>query len=74
MPKNLKTLALAGLRLYQRWLSPLWGRGLCRFVPSCSRYSYEAVERYGLVKGLGLSLGRLARCLPWHEGGYDPVP
>jgi putative membrane protein insertion efficiency factor len=49
-------------------------RGSCRFYPSCSRYSEEAIRKYGALKGVGLSLARLARCHPFHRGGFDPVP
>ncbi len=46
----------------------------CRFEPSCSRYGLEALERHGLLSGLGLTLRRLSRCHPWNPGGFDPVP
>ena len=61
------------LRGYQLLLSP-WLGGQCRFHPSCSHYSMEAVRRHGALKGIGLSLRRLLRCHPWCEGGDDPVP
>jgi len=69
----MKGLALAIIRFYQRRISP--GRPpACRFLPTCSQYAYEALERHGLVKGAALTLGRLLRCHPWNPGGYDPVP
>ncbi len=66
--------ALVGIiRLYQRLLSPLLGPR-CRFAPSCSSYAAEAVRRYGAWRGSGLALRRLAKCHPFHPGGFDPVP
>mgnify|MGYP001557882300 CR=1 FL=1 len=50
------------------------GRGTCRFTPTCSRYTYEATERYGIVKGIILGVKRVARCHPWSVGGFDPLP
>jgi putative membrane protein insertion efficiency factor len=66
-------LALSFIRLYQRFFSPLLGKN-CRFVPTCSAYTYEAIERYGLVKGILLGTKRILRCGPWSPGGFDPVP
>ena len=67
-------IALLGLiRLYQRTFS----RGLpssCRFYPSCSEYGYEAIERYGALRGGWMALKRVGRCHPWNPGGFDPVP
>ncbi|MCE2514611.1 MAG: membrane protein insertion efficiency factor YidD [Acidobacteria bacterium] len=61
------------IRTYQLVLSP-WFAGSCRFVPSCSAYAAEAVERHGAVRGLWLAMRRLARCQPLCRGGLDPVP
>ena len=61
------------LRAYQYALSPLLGNQ-CRFAPTCSQYAAEAIERHGALRGSWLALGRLARCHPWHPGGFDPVP
>ena len=58
---------------YRFCLSPLLGNN-CRFSPSCSCYAIEAVEKYGVFRGGLLTTKRLARCHPWHAGGYDPVP
>ncbi len=66
-------LALWLIRFYQRFISP----GLppsCRFEPSCSRYTYATIERFGLWRGGFLGLIRLCKCHPWHAGGLDPVP
>ena len=66
-------LLLAVVRAYRYLLSPWWGRQ-CRFAPSCSAYAEEAIERHGALQGTWLGLRRVARCHPWHRGGYDPVP
>lgn len=69
----MKAFLVALLRAYQYAISPLLGRN-CRFVPSCSEYAVEAVQKYGAVRGGWLGLKRVCRCHPWHPGGYDPVP
>lgn len=66
-------VALALIRLYQRTLSPLLGTH-CRFHPTCSAYTAEAISRHGLFKGLFMGGRRLSRCHPLHAGGFDPVP
>ena len=68
----MKYLALGAIRLYQLTLSNVFP-STCRFEPSCSRYGYEAIDRYGLFRGGWLTLRRLGRCHPFHPGGYDPV-
>jgi putative membrane protein insertion efficiency factor len=68
-----KSLALGAIRLYQKRVSPGLPPG-CRFQPSCSVFGYEAIERYGVIKGIALTAWRLARCNPFNRGGYDPVP
>jgi putative membrane protein insertion efficiency factor len=68
------SVLLRGLiRAYQLLLSPFLG-GHCRFAPSCSAYALEAVERYGAARGGAMAVRRVARCHPFHPGGYDPVP
>lgn len=68
------SLALqAAVRAYQLLVSPLLPPS-CRFLPSCSEYAAEAIERHGALRGVGLALHRLARCHPWGGSGYDPVP
>ena len=69
----MKLLLLALIRLYQLTVSPVLGNR-CRFYPSCSAYTVEAVNKYGAIKGLGLGLKRISRCHPWNAGGFDPVP
>lgn len=60
------------LRIYQRYLSILKPPS-CRFFPSCSQYSIEALKKYGVIKGMGMGVYRLLKCHPYHPGGYDPV-
>jgi putative membrane protein insertion efficiency factor len=69
----MKALLLSMLRGYQYAISPLFGAN-CRFYPSCSDYAREALERHGALKGSWLALRRVARCHPYHPGGFDPVP
>jgi putative membrane protein insertion efficiency factor len=64
--------AIALIRLYQFTISPLLPPA-CRFEPTCSRYSEQAIARYGLLRGSWLTVRRLCRCHPFHPGGYDPV-
>ncbi|MBI4767610.1 MAG: membrane protein insertion efficiency factor YidD [Deltaproteobacteria bacterium] len=64
---------LFGIRVYQKILSPLFPSS-CRFYPTCSEYSFQAIQTYGLIKGLFLSLKRIGRCHPFCSGGLDPVP
>jgi putative membrane protein insertion efficiency factor len=61
------------IRGYQLLVSPVLGNR-CRFEPSCSRYASEAIRRYGSLKGSWLAIRRIARCHPFCDGGYDPVP
>ena len=69
----MKMIALWLIRLYQKTLSRMLPNS-CRFIPSCSEYSYQAIEKYGLLKGGWLAVKRITRCHPLNEGGYDPVP
>jgi putative membrane protein insertion efficiency factor len=63
---------VGALKSYRRLISPLLPPA-CRFYPSCSCYAIESVEKYGVVRGVGRALRRLAKCHPFHPGGYDPV-
>lgn len=69
----MKKVLLLLVRGYQLLLSPVLPQS-CRFDPSCSQYSIEAISRYGALKGVWLSIKRVIRCNPWSPGGYDPVP
>ena len=60
------------ISLYQLILSPLLGAN-CRFEPTCSQYAIEAIEINGVLKGSAMAIKRLAKCHPWHPGGFDPV-
>lgn len=64
---------VAPIRAYQRLISPLIGPR-CRYVPSCSEYTAQAILRHGPIKGLYLGIRRLLRCHPWSPGGFDDVP
>lgn len=69
----MKYLMMGLIRLYQLTFSRLLPAS-CRFTPSCSHYGYEAIRKYGALKGGWLAVKRVARCQPFNPGGYDPVP
>jgi putative membrane protein insertion efficiency factor len=69
----MKRPALWAIRWYQRYISPGLGPA-CRFQPTCSEYAYDAIERYGVLRGIGMGAWRIARCNPLNDGGFDPVP
>ncbi|MBA4392334.1 MAG: membrane protein insertion efficiency factor YidD [Desulfobacca sp.] len=70
---GLRGFFLLGIRGYQKILSPLFPSS-CRFYPTCSEYSLQAIQTYGLTRGLFLSLKRIGRCHPFSSGGFDPIP
>ena len=61
------------IQLYRHMVSPLRPAS-CRFVPTCSQYAVDALTEYGLIRGSWLAAARLAKCGPWHRGGWDPIP
>ncbi len=76
-----RMVVLKTIRVYQRIFSPdhgplrvLYPHGFCRFYPTCSAYTYEAVDRLGIIRGLALGAWRILRCTPWSKGGVDLVP
>jgi putative membrane protein insertion efficiency factor len=78
LPLNFVNLArlplLALIRLYQMTLSRLLPSNTCRFYPSCSHYGYQAIYKYGALKGSVMAVWRVLRCNPFNKGGFDPVP
>ncbi|MGL6024648.1 MAG: membrane protein insertion efficiency factor YidD [Cetobacterium sp.] len=68
----MKIIILTLIKIYQKFISPLFGKK-CRFYPSCSTYTFDAIEKYGVFKGGYLGLRRIIKCHPFHKGGYDPL-
>lgn len=69
----MKHLFIAMIRFYQRYISPLTPPA-CRYTPTCSQYTLEAIQKYGAIRGTWLGIKRICRCHPWGGSGYDPVP
>lgn len=69
----MKKLFILPIRFYQLYISPMLPPS-CRFTPTCSQYTLEAIEKYGVIKGIYLGVRRILRCHPWGGSGYDPVP
>jgi len=69
----MKKIIILLIQLYKTIISPFFP-STCRFYPSCSSYSIEALKKYGFIKGFFLSIKRILKCHPFHPGGYDPVP
>lgn len=69
----MQKILISGIKAYQYLLSP-WLGPRCRYIPSCSEYTAEAIAKHGVFKGVALGVSRVCRCHPLHKGGYDPVP
>ena len=69
----MKKIFILFIRFYQKFISPLFP-AKCRYYPTCSQYTLEAIQEYGAIKGTYLGIKRILRCHPFHEGGYDPEP
>ncbi|PWJ72239.1 UNVERIFIED_CONTAM: hypothetical protein C7383_12045 [Murimonas intestini] len=70
---DMKKILITMIKLYRKYLSPL-KRTKCPYIPTCSTYGLEAIEKYGAIKGTILACWRILRCNPFSKGGYDPVP
>ena len=69
----MKKILILLIRFYQKFISPMFP-AKCRYYPTCSQYTLEAVKEHGAIKGTYLGIKRILKCHPFHEGGYDPVP
>ena len=70
----MKRVLLALIRFYQKYISPMKRGGTCKYIPTCSEYARQAIEKHGALKGTVLAVWRLLRCNPFSQGGIDPVP
>ena len=70
----MKKIFISLIRYYQCHISPLLGKNKCKYYPTCSQYTLEAIQIHGAFKGLTLGIWRILRCNPFSKGGYDPVP
>lgn len=70
----MKRVLLALIRFYQKYISPMKRGGTCKYIPTCSEYAAQAIEKHGAFKGCILAAWRLLRCNPFSQGGIDPVP
>ena len=70
----MKKILIGMIRFYRKYLSGLKTRNHCKYIPTCSQYAIEALEKYGALKGSFLAVKRIFRCNPFSKGGFDPVP
>ena len=70
----MKSILLALIRFYQKYISPMKRGGSCKYIPTCSEYARQAIEKHGALKGSILAVWRILRCNPFSAGGIDPVP
>ena len=70
----MRNLMIACIRFYQKYLSPMKKTSTCRFLPTCSEYAVEAIQRHGALRGGALAIWRILRCNPFGKYGFDPVP
>jgi putative membrane protein insertion efficiency factor len=69
----MKKVLIWAIRVYQKGISPYKGSSCCRFIPTCSEYALQAVEKYGAIRGSYKAVKRILKCHPFHKGGYDPL-
>ncbi|MGL5123719.1 MAG: membrane protein insertion efficiency factor YidD [Fusobacteriaceae bacterium] len=68
----MKKIIMLMIKFYQKFISKIFGKK-CRFYPSCSQYTYEAIDKYGVIKGTYFGIKRIIKCHPFHPGGFDPL-